>query len=59
MASICKDCHDKAEEKARKKGIPFPHRWEEHILAGTKLGISYGLCEACGAVGEIVDCDIY
>jgi hypothetical protein len=59
MAYLCKDCHDRAEEEAREKGIPYPHTWSEHIFAGTRLGILCGPCESCGAVGETVDCDIY
>jgi len=59
MSFTCKKCHDKAEQKAKEKGVPHPHTWNDHILPGTKLGISYGPCEDCKTVGETVDCHIY
>ena len=59
MAFMCKQCHDKAEQKAKQEGTQHPHTWKDHIVGETKLGISYGPCEDCKTVGETVDCKAY
>ena len=59
MSFICKECHEKAEQKAKEEGIQHPHAWDDHFPGGTRLGISRGPCEDCGAVTETVDCHAY
>lgn len=56
---ICKDDHDKIEEKRKKEGKGTSHSFESHLLKNGDVvlaGISYGPCEICGKIKDCVDC---
>jgi len=56
---ICRDDHNRIEEREKKERKRKAHSFDSHLLKSGDVvlaGISRGPCEICGKIADCVDC---